>query len=536
MSRNRIGLPRIPKNTIVGNNGDSERGEPPFALSTSEVADLISNDLHGGNGLINPESYYEATDSGYQFAINRAIEAAADRGGGTVIVPNIGTTYTLTGKIVLRSNVRLIGYGRPKLALANNVNESIIEGLNYQSLVGTLSNSNTVDTWTVENFYLDGNRAYNTGANANSGHGLAVYGRNFYARDLYIENTYRRGVTLEYTNGSNGVSPFNGRVDGITTTKTGTEGIYLDISDLHLDNVNVRSPSQLADNTYDAIYIKSPIHGGARINVWRGGSEANTHRYSLYIGEDADTTRIAGAVLETAKTANIYIGCDNGQVVARSYNCLGTYHAILNGHSNNLDFSFFTGALPGVATLGLKLGDTIASRSNIIKIVGSGTTAGIVDFANTGGMNFIEGGIQFSGTDTLWANTPGPLDDVKLTASATTVTDRRSIWKLPADTNTMVAFGTTFSNATNIRHAVNKVTTNDSSGNNGVKLPNAISGQVHIITNYNDPATKNVVLNVYPHSSGKFVAKTANEGVAIPAGETWIFVNVGFDWAIIKGS
>lgn len=528
VQRFRVGLPEIPSNSIIGVGNDGGKSTPPYALSASEVADIINPYLN-----FNVQSYVVAGDTGFEQAINRAITAANAQGGGNVIVQNFGSTYTINSPIVMKSLVRLYGQGRPTLKLANNANCTIIESLNYQTLHGTQTNTGTTDSWAIENFVLDGNMANNTGAGANSGHGVATYGRNFYLRDLYIQNTYRRGATIEYTGGGNGVSPFNGRIDGITTSVTGAEGIVVDVSDCHVDNLNVRSPSQLADNTYDAIAVFSPIHAGGRINVWRGGSETNTHRYGIYIDAGASTTRIAGAVIETAKTANIYIGGDNSQVTVRSYNCLGTYHAILNAKFCNLDLSFFAGPI-GTTTLGLKLGDSLTALGNIVKVTGTGTTAGLVDFVNSGGVNNIVGTINFSGTDTLFTGTPGPSDDVTINANATTVTDRKTFRKLATDTNNFVAFGTTFSNATLLRHTVTKVVTNDGTGTNGVKLPAAIAGSVYIVTNNN--TTNAVSLWVFPHSAGKFVGSTANTGVQVPINATWMFINIGFDWAIVKSA
>lgn len=526
--RFRVGLPNISSNTFVGVGNDGSLATPPYALTAPEAAAIIQPYINFG-----VDNFIAAGDTSYDQAINRAILAANAQGGGNVIIQNNGAIYNIANTIILRSNVRLYGQGRPTLRLSNNVNVTMIEGLNYATLRGTLTASGTVDNWSVENIVLDGNSGNNTFAGANSGHGLAVYGRNFYVRDLYIANTAHRGATLEYTSGANGVSPFNGRIDGITTSVTGTEGLVVDVSDCHIDNINIRSPSQQNDNTYDGFLLLSAAHVGGRVNIWRGGSTANTHRYGINVDTGAATTRIAGAVIETGKTGNLYLAGDSSQVTVRSYNALGDYHAVLNAKYCNLELSMFQGPI-GNTSYGLKLGQDFTAVGNIVRLSSSGTANGMIDFFNSGGANHISGATNFAGTENLYANTPNPADDVTLISTAPTVTDRKSFKKLPMDLNNFVAFGTNSTNATALRSALTKIVSNDATGNNGVKLTQVVGGSEFVVCNVN--FVNNVAIWVYPHSAGKFVGLSANQGLQIPVGATWVFYNTGFDWGVLKSA
>jgi hypothetical protein len=327
--------------------------------------------------------------------IQAAINAAARRGGGEVVLPNTGTVYKLGSKLVMKSNVYLRGVGSPTLMLKDNVNQTVIEGENFLTITGT--NSAATVAKSLRNFgiidlIIDGNRTKNTSAPVNEGHGIAVYGSNFVIEEITIKNTRRRGLHTEYANTQYGVSPFNGNVSHITTDTTGEEAWWNKVSDTHSSGINVRSAGVNANNTYDGISLQ--LSGGIRgtnINIWTGGGNPNRPRYGLHL-DGALATTITGMHIETASTANLRIFADNcilkGIV---SYNIPGEASAIVAGYNNILEINSTPGTGFNDLCKGLILGEAAnPAGNNQISMFSNGHEGGVVDFTYSGGNNRVQ--------------------------------------------------------------------------------------------------------------------------------------------------
>jgi hypothetical protein len=475
----------------------------------------------GDIGALPALSVYEATDSGIQQAINRAIDIVADLGGGAVILPNEGAVYAATGGIVLKTGVHLVGIGRPTIRLANGVNKSLIEGEDFLTLSGTNSGLGLSNA-SLCNFILDANRANNTGPGTNEGHCVALFGRDFLLQDLLIKNARRRGLHTEYGNSSVGVSPFNARLRGVTIDTAGEEGWYNKVSDLHLDSVNIRSAGQNTDNSFDAIYLGAS--GGVRgvnLNVWRGGGGASTtHRYSLNIEGGAST--IQGLNLETAKTANLRLASNRNSITGLvSYNMLtgAAFHGIVDGNSNTLDMIVQSGGVSGEATTayGVKLGDANAVSSNKIHVAMTGHSGGLVNFANSDGLNEVTGQIYRPTGGAFYTGTVHATDTVDITASGATNTEQASYSKKAGSGGSITPVGTTQAGAALLRHTVNRVYTTSSS-NDATLLPKAAPGLELTVSNIGT-----VTISVFPNGSDNHQGLAASAAYTIPAGESRIF-------------
>lgn len=90
--RFRVGLPTIPPNTLIGNNATTPNGEPPFALTGAEVAELIS-----ANSVISVANSFSFDHTIHNQLMlistsNTAINATLTKNA------NIGSTFSLTQK------------------------------------------------------------------------------------------------------------------------------------------------------------------------------------------------------------------------------------------------------------------------------------------------------------------------------------------------------------------------------------------------------------------------------------------------------
>ncbi|WP_019053569.1 hypothetical protein [Sphingobium xenophagum] len=472
-------------------------------------------------GIIDAMHHYQPTDSGIQQAINRAIAAASALGGGAVMLVNKGAVYAATGSIVPKTGAHLFGFGRPTIRLANGVNKSLIESENFLALSGTNSGLG-VSNVSIRDMILDANRANNTGAGANEGHCVALFGRDFLLQDLLLKDARRRGLHTEYGTGAVGVSPFNARLRGVTINTAGEDGWYNKVSDLHLDSVNIRSAGQNTDNSFDAIYLGAS--GGVRgvnLNVWRGGGGASTtHRYSLNIEGGAST--IHGLNLETAKTANLRLGSNRNSITGLvSYNMLigALYHAIVDGNSNTLDMIVQAGGVTGEATtaFGVKLGDVIAVSSNEVHVAMTGHSGGLLDFANSGGLNKVTGEIYRPTGGAFYTGTVRSTDRVDITADGASPTEQASYSKKAGSGGSITPVGTTQAGAALLRHTVNRVYTTSSS-NDATLLPKAAAGLELTVGNIGT-----VTISVFPTGADNHQGLAASAAYTIPAGASRIF-------------
>src|SRR5690606_35636303 len=102
-------------------------------------------------------------------------------------------------------------------------------------------------------------------------------------RNFYVKNAPRHGLRAYYMNVSgSGLSPYNANVEGVYVDTCGGHGIDWQISDSNGSNINVASPSQIADNTYDALHVEKLVRW-TNIAIWRKGIHTNCHRYGVFM-------------------------------------------------------------------------------------------------------------------------------------------------------------------------------------------------------------------------------------------------------------
>ena len=510
-ARGNIGFLTNVKDGLIAQVGASARAR--------SIQDSYREDV-----TVTAQAHYDPTDSGIQQAINRAIDAVIARGanGGRVVIPNLGSNYALTGKIILKDNIILEGDGMPTLRLADSVNTSMIEGDNFLTLSGTNSGSG-VDGWGLRNLILDGNRTNNVSPPANEGHGIAIYGRDFTIETVEVIGAYRRGVHLEYGNTLAGVSPYNGGVFDLLVNGTGEEGFWNSVSDIHCQSLNLRTNGQNADNTYDAVYLAVGIRV-TNMNVWMGGSSGVYHRYSLNLAGPGST--IVGAHLEAAKTASVIItGAGNYLSGIDSYNLLGDDHIIVDSSRNYIRAQVFNGGQP-VENINARSVRLINGRiGNDISVEVGGARGAVFAFDSVGGCSkFVANGFQAT-TPVLFTGKPHATDTVDITITGG---DQASFSKKAGGSSSIAGIGSTQAGAAPINRAAARLFPNGA--NAAFVLPPAVTGAMIVVSNVGGGGA-----TIFPNTGDNHRGSAANDSVNLAAGSQAIyFAHSNTEWISIS--
>jgi len=380
-----------------------------YQIFGSSCAPLIE----GSQDSIVPEWWgADATGSGdYAIGLNAAINSANASGGGQVSVVGIGQTLKLSQTVTLRSNVQVECYGRPTLKLNSGVNDTVLEGVNFKSLVGTNSATVGISNFLVRDCVFDGNTANNLSPTSNGGHGVAFVGRDFLLENVTVQNVTGSCFWTEYASQGGGTSPYNGRVAHIVGNTCGSHGWYNNVSDLHADDVNIRDAgyNQTAgSSTASGIFLDS--HGcvrGTNINVWISVGSA---QYSLLA--DGSGCEIVNVHLESGYSADLAIvGSANRFTNVYAYNNAGgagTTALAIYGNNNFVSGELSPSTYGNAAANGLVLGGTFNSTAytptgTVLDLHITGYTGYLVDWTHDGGLTIANlYTYQPSGTAFAW--------------------------------------------------------------------------------------------------------------------------------------
>lgn len=443
------------------------------------------------------------------YAESLASSAQSSDRAPVAVVVELGIGKIYESKAVIKKGVILDGR-HSSIKLPDGSNGNVVETEGYMDLTGTNSGLG-VWNWGVINLVIDGNRD-NAGVQPpNSGHGLAGYGRNFLVSNVTAVNTSRRGVTLEYSTGATGFSPFNGKAKGILADTCGEDGIYLDVSDIHIEDINVRSASQNQSNAFDGIVAKKGFRG-TNINVWRGGSSSNSHRYSANL---SDGCTLSGAHLETAATANLIISGNRVSVKnTLSYNLLGECHLIVSGSGHNVEISAHNGGVLGenLNAVAARVGASSPCAYSKIDVRAIAVRGGVFDFVNDAGGNTFTAGVWLnSDADPIILGTPHITDVIEITGTGNGSTNK-SYSKLPARNGSINGVGNTQSTAAPLVSTVNRAFANSLSVN-AFLLPKSSGGNEIYVAN-----VSGVEIRVFASASDTILGISAGSPDSIPVG------------------
>jgi hypothetical protein len=338
---------------------------------------------------INAQDEYLPTDAGFASAINKAIAKANARGGGAVVIPNLGTNYSLEAKVTLLPNVLLEGVGMPTLRLASGVNNTVIEGQNFASLVGTSSTAG-VSAFGLRGLIVDGNVAQNGSPAAGAGHGVAFVGRDFILEDLTIQNVRRVGLWNEYAMGGSGNSPYAGRIQNLRVDGAGEHGWVHAVSDAHVSGVKIREASQTTPGVSDAIWLRTSIRL-CNVNIWSSIGLGRYTRRGIFV--DADGCAIDNADVETAGETLMYIDATDSRITnMHLYNAVtpATRALVVAGPRNNIQGKISRGAVGLATVVPVVIGDGGGTTlQNKIDVIISDFDGAIIDVTNSNGTNEI---------------------------------------------------------------------------------------------------------------------------------------------------
>jgi hypothetical protein len=159
-------------------------------------------------------------------AINAAIQAVYQRGGGAVTIPNIGAPFMLSAPVVPLSGVSLLGSGNPTLQLLPGANCAVLESQGFQTLLGTQSNAGVINC-TIADLTLDGNVANQSPANPDLANGISFYGPGVKIRRVKVQNVAGHGMRLAWGQGSPAAGGvLEGVLDDIHIQGCGRHGLW----------------------------------------------------------------------------------------------------------------------------------------------------------------------------------------------------------------------------------------------------------------------------------------------------------------------
>lgn len=319
----------------------SKWDDVPTARTSNEAYDAAQNALTETATIrkaVGPSPFdFGADGTGDSAAaIQSAIDYCTSQGGGSVLLPDIGVPWQIGATLRHDARVSLHGTGgRTTIVAADGMTGRMLETRDFDAIAADGNSASAgSQTFTIENIVFDCNAANRGGYSDTGADGVCLYGRDFTLRNTYIKAAPRHGLRALYLNVSgSGISPYNANVEGVFIDVCGGHGIDWQISDSNWSNVNVASPSQAADNTFDAVYAIKGVRwtNGA---IWRKGFHTNKHRYGINNGSGGAS--FLGVNVETAQTAGVMNTGSHCRFDVYTYNILGNRHFINTGNYNGL--------------------------------------------------------------------------------------------------------------------------------------------------------------------------------------------------------
>lgn len=231
-------------------------------------------------------------------AIQAAVDAAAEAGGGIVFFPR--GTYIVGTAIVIKDRVTLAGEGFASsiIKLKNGANTDVMVTEGFSGLTGTDKAEGPRD-WEVRNLRIEGNKANNA-----SGHGMKLYGYRFRLSNLRITNCKNDGIHSESFSAAN--IPGNperdteAEIDNVRTVNCDGYGVYWGgPHDTQFNEVTtVSSPS----GSLGGFKIVSPGFTNKFVNCHAWGPAP----YAWYFDTAAGNQHCVNCEAEGGTTAQIY--------------------------------------------------------------------------------------------------------------------------------------------------------------------------------------------------------------------------------------
>jgi hypothetical protein len=272
----------------------------PTGLTARTVESKLSD-------FLNIKDFGAVSGTNSSTAINAAILAASNLGGGTVYVP--AGTYLIDDTVILRSRVILKGSGidATKFVAINSLNKDMFQTLNTSTLFGGVTTGGE-KWWGITDCTIDGNKA-----NLASGNGIKTYSRSYVLNNVKIHDCKEKGLYSQWSELGSAFEDDNTDafmetyVSNLRINNCGGEGIYFDgPHDSHFDNCIVALNSLTSLGTLSGIFVGSRA-GGTRFTSCH--SWGDTQKYAFQI--QAHTSHYNGCMADDATTALVAIEADN---------------------------------------------------------------------------------------------------------------------------------------------------------------------------------------------------------------------------------
>ena len=279
-------------------------------------------------------------------AIQAALDALDAQGGGTLWLPAMGWPWNTGQTLLLGTLTSIKGHaGRAVLRAMDGMTGNLLETRDWATLSANgNSNLGGSQTFVIEDVLFDANALNRGGFDIPGGDGVCLYGRDFLLRNVYIKDAPGHGLRCYYMNVSgSGTSPYNANLDGVYIDVCGGHGIDWQISDSNWNNINIASPSQAADNTYDAAHITKLVRW-ANGAIWRKGVHTNCHRYGIGVVAGGGGSYF-GVNVETAKTAGVFNAGDRNRFSVYVYNQIDGAYVESTGNYSLFDIVAQPGGL-----------------------------------------------------------------------------------------------------------------------------------------------------------------------------------------------
>lgn len=348
-----------------------------------------------------------ATGTDDTSALQNLIDQAATNGGGTVRLRS-GSTYVVTG-IVMKTGVHLDLNGST-IKLANNTSASVIQTLNYSSLISGDSTSGVRD-FSITNGTLDGNRDNQTGTPSAFPAILSIYGRRYTLDNLLILNGRGTGISSQWSTSSpflapNGFESYITRVfvhscsyDGINfrgphdtfmqnffiikcADEAGATPLRFPDASGRANGTNVDKFHIYGGNGYNygvvlnssGIRISNFVVEGSQVaQVLLQASQVMMDGFHLYSGGIAESTVVGIQFGDSSHT-----GVNGNNIRGNIDNCGGgAFNATYLGWNNKIELThfYYLSATPAQSDLGIV--GTLAKRNTIqLQTVDSGSGSG----------------------------------------------------------------------------------------------------------------------------------------------------------------
>lgn len=373
---------------------------------------LVAARARDAAGLV-PQQFGDGS-SGWQNAINQAINTLSLAGGGKLVLPALATPYEISSPIIVRSKVE-VDFGKAAIRLANGANCDILQTAGFYTLAG--SNNYAVNGspngFTLTGGVFDGNRANQGPSDADNCNGLSVYGYGFTLKDMEFRNIRGNGYRGEWGQfgGESVGHSMESTIENLRFDTSGRRGFwYKGPHDANISHIIVVDASQEADDTYDGILNEG--YGGARWynpHVWHRSAATNRARWAGNFAGGGN--EILGGHFEGCRRQYRTTG-NNQAFGVQLYAPRSDNAQIELSGERNILFGRFANSTQNRRPVVLSLGDTTtAGLSNVELVagVGAGTTNPVVRVVASVGNNKIR--VQATGAATPSTFFTGSFDD-----------------------------------------------------------------------------------------------------------------------------